>query len=128
MLTYGNAAFKTAASAACNGAGPDDVLLAVAPLYHIAGMVMGVNLPVHTGATAVLMHRFDPLGVAQALERHRTTWWYSIAPMNVALMQVPGAKDMDWSALNRIRSPRSALLSPSHWLSSGGSLRPTASG
>jgi len=99
MLTYGNAAFKTAASAACNGAGPDDVLLAVAPLYHIAGMVMGVNLPVHTGATAVLMHRFDPMGVAQALERHRATWWYSVAPMNVALMQVPGAKDMDWSAL-----------------------------
>lgn len=99
MLTYRNAAFKTAASAACNGAGADDVLLSVAPLYHIAGMVMGVNLPVHTGATAVLMHRFDPIGVAQALERHKATWWYSIAPMNVALMQVPGAKDMDWSAL-----------------------------
>lgn len=99
MLTYGNAAFKTAASAECNGAGAEDVLLSVAPLYHIAGMVMGVNLPVHTGATSVLMHRFDPVGVAQALERHRVTWWYSIAPMNVALMQVPGAQAMDWSAL-----------------------------
>ena len=101
MLSYGNASFKTAASAECNGARSDDVLLAVAPLYHIAGMVMGVNLPIYTGATTVLLYRFDPLGVAQALERHRVSWWYSIAPMNGALMQVPGARAMDWSALRR---------------------------
>ena len=63
-------------------------------------MVMGVNLPVYTGATCVLLYRFDPW--AWALQRHRITWWwYSIAPMNGALMQVPGARDMDWSALRR---------------------------
>jgi long-chain acyl-CoA synthetase len=101
MLSYGAAAYKSQAAAACNGVGEDDVLLAVAPLYHIAGMVMGVNLPVVTGATCVLLYRFDPLGVAQALERHRVTWWYSMAIMNAALMQVPGTREMDWSALRR---------------------------
>jgi len=101
MLSYGNAAFKTAASADINGVDAHDVLLAAAPLYHIAGMLMGVNLPVYSGATCVLLHRFDPAGTAQALQRHRVTWWYSIAPMNVALMQLPGARDMDWSALRR---------------------------
>ena len=99
MLTYGNALFKTAAAAQCNGVRGDDVLLSVAPLYHIAGMVMGVNVPVFTGATSVLMYRFDPLGVAQALERHRVGWWYSIAPMNAALMQVPGLRERDLTAL-----------------------------
>jgi len=99
MLTYENARFKTAAAVASNDTRQDDVLLAVAPLYHIAGMLMGVNIPALTGATTVLMYRFDPLGVAQALERHRVSWWYSIAPMNAALMQLPGARDMDWSAL-----------------------------
>ncbi len=101
MLSYANAHFKTAASALCNDVQASDVLLAVAPLYHIAGMVMGVNLPVFTGATCVLLYRFDPMAVAQALERHRVTWWYSIAPMNGALMQLPGARQMDWSALRR---------------------------
>lgn len=101
MLSYGNAVFKTAAAADGNGLAPGEVLLAVAPLYHIAGMVMGVNLPVYAGATCVLLYRFDPVGVAQALERHRVTWWYSIAPMNAALMQLPGARDRDWSALRR---------------------------
>jgi long-chain acyl-CoA synthetase len=99
MLSYENARFKTSAVVQCNDVRSDDVLLAVAPLYHIAGMLMGVNLPIYQGTTTVLLYRFDPLGIAQALERHRISWWYSIAPMNGALMQVPGAHDMDWSAL-----------------------------
>ncbi|MFT4240855.1 MAG: AMP-binding protein [Acidovorax sp.] len=99
MLSYGNALFKTDASAQSSSLGAQDVLLAIAPLYHIAGMLMGVNVPVYTGATCVLMYRFDAAATAQALARHRVTWWYSIAPMNVAVMQVPGARDMDFSAL-----------------------------
>jgi long-chain acyl-CoA synthetase len=99
MLTFENARFKTSAVGQCNHARSDDIFLAVAPLYHIAGMLMGVNLPIYTGATTVLLYRFDPLGIAQALERHRITWWYSIAPMNGALMQLPGARERDWSAL-----------------------------
>jgi long-chain acyl-CoA synthetase len=101
MLTHGNVFFKISTSGRINGLGPDDVILAVAPLYHIAGMSMGVCAPIYNGATAVLMYRFDPAAVAVALERYRITWWYSIAPMNVALMQLPDARERDWSALRR---------------------------
>lgn len=99
MLTYGNALFKSSAAADCSGVEAGDVLLAIAPLYHIAGMVAGVNVPVLTGATSVLFYRFDPVATLQAIERHRVTNWYSIAPMLVACMQVPGAKDRDLSSL-----------------------------
>jgi long-chain acyl-CoA synthetase len=99
MLTHGNVLFKISSAARSYALRSDDVLIAVAPLYHIAGMSFGVCLPVFGGATTVLFYRFDPLAVAQALERYRVTWWYSVAPMNVALMQLPGARDMDWSAL-----------------------------
>jgi long-chain acyl-CoA synthetase len=99
MLSYRNALYKSAAAANCNGVAGGDVLLAIAPLYHIAGMVMGINVTVYTGATSVLLYRFDPLAVLQAIERHRVTWWYSIAPMNVFAMQVPSAKDFDLSSL-----------------------------
>ena len=99
MLTYGNALFKSAAAADSSGVQATDMLLAVAPLYHIAGMVAGVNVPVLKGATSVLFYRFDPVATLQAIERHRITNWYSIAPMNVACMQVPGAKDHDLSSL-----------------------------
>jgi long-chain acyl-CoA synthetase len=51
MLSYGNALFKTGTAPTATASARDDVLLAVAPLYHIAGMLMGVNVPVYTGAT-----------------------------------------------------------------------------
>lgn len=99
MLTYRNALFKTAAAADCSGVKQEDVLLAIAPLYHIAGMVGGVNMTVYKGVTSVLLYRFDPVATLQAIARHRINHWYSIAPMNVACMQVPGAKDYDLSSL-----------------------------
>ncbi|RMX06045.1 AMP-dependent synthetase [Corticibacter populi] len=106
MLSYGNALFKTRVTADCNGVQPADVLLSVAPLYHIAGMLMGVNVPVLTGATSVLLHRFDPRAVLQAIERYRVSWWYSIAPMNVACMQQPdiGSFNLDSLRMNPVTS------------------------
>ena len=99
MLTFRNALYKTVVSVASRGIDERDVLLAVAPLYHIAGMLMGVNLGIHSGATCVLLHRFDPKAVLQAIDRHRVSWWYSIAPMNVAVMAVPDAKRYDLNSL-----------------------------
>ncbi|HSW05594.1 AMP-binding protein [Aquabacterium sp.] len=99
MLSYDNALFKTAAAAGCNGVDADAVLLAIAPLYHIAGMLMGINVTLFTGGTTVLLYRFDPLAALQAIARHRVNWWYSIAPMNVACMAVPGAREFDLSSL-----------------------------
>ncbi|MCX7272122.1 MAG: AMP-binding protein [Burkholderiales bacterium] len=99
MLSHRNVLFKTGVTADCNDVRGDDVMLAIAPVYHIAGMLMGIDATVYAGATTVLMYRFDPLAVLQAIERHRVTWWYSMAPMNVAVMQVPGAADFDLRSL-----------------------------
>ena len=101
MLSYGNALFKTHATAQSAGVGPQDVCLSIAPLYHIAGMLMGVNTPVLVGCAQVLLFRFDPLAVLQAIDRYKVTYWYSIAPMNVACMQVPGAEKFDLRSLRR---------------------------
>ncbi|MBS0453173.1 MAG: AMP-binding protein [Proteobacteria bacterium] len=101
MLSYGNALFKTRAAGDCNGVTEADVLLSIAPLYHIAGMLMGVNVPVLSGATSVLLHRFDPHAVPQAIEKYKVSWWYSIAPMNVAVMQLPDIASFDLSSLQR---------------------------
>jgi long-chain acyl-CoA synthetase len=101
MLSHGNVLFKSRVSAQRYETGAGDVWLSVAPLYHIAGMLMGVDVPVLVGATQVLLHRFDPLTVLQAIERYRVTHWYSIAPMNVACMQVPQAARFDLGSLRR---------------------------
>ena len=100
MLTHGNALFKTAACVECNDVRQSDVMLAIAPLYHLAGMIMGMDVPVYAGATTVLLPRFDPLVTLETLARHQVTWWYSIAPMNVALMALP---EMARANLSRLR-------------------------
>jgi long-chain acyl-CoA synthetase len=99
MLSFDNAFFKTTRSVAVYDVRPDDVMLAIAPMYHIAGMLMAVNMGICAGATSVLMFRFDPAGVMQAIDRHRVNWWYSIAPMLVACMQLPDARRFDLSSL-----------------------------
>ncbi|MBP8308448.1 MAG: AMP-binding protein, partial [Burkholderiaceae bacterium] len=99
MLTYRNALFKTGITADCNDVRGDDVVLAIAPVYHIAGMLMGINATIYTGCTTVLLFRFDPLAVLKAIDRYKVTWWYGMAPMNVAVMQVPDAKRFDLSSL-----------------------------
>lgn len=91
MLTYRNALFKTATSAALRDLDASSVVLGVAPIYHIAGMITAMNLPLFVGATVVLLKRFDALAALQAIERYRVTWWHAMAPMLVAMMQVPDA-------------------------------------
>lgn len=99
MLTYRNALFKTAAATFAAGVENNTTTLAIAPLYHIAGMLMGVNVTIYSGATAVLLFRFDPVATLQAIDRYQVGHWYSIAPMNVALMQVPGAEKFNLRSL-----------------------------
>ncbi|MFV8038282.1 AMP-binding protein, partial [Enterobacter cloacae complex sp.6730764] len=84
MLTHRNALYKTAVTAQVSGVQASDVLLAVAPLSHIAGMLMGMNVMLYSGATTILLYRFDPLAVLQAIDRYRVTRWYSMTPMNLA--------------------------------------------
>lgn len=65
MLSYENALFKTAAVAQSSQIRAEDVLLTVVPLYHIAGMLLGVNCPIYANASMVLLYRFDPVAVLQ---------------------------------------------------------------
>ncbi len=101
MLPYGSALFKTAATAQGNRVKEDDISLAVAPLCHIAGMVMGVNTPVYTGCQCVILTRFDPAAAIEAIEQYRVTVWYSVAPMNAAILNTPEVQSRDLTSLKR---------------------------
>lgn len=99
MLTHKNTLFKSAAVAQSNQIRAEEMILSVAPLYHIAGMLMGINCTIYANATTVLLYRFDPIAVLQGIDRYKCTWWYSIVPMNVYVMQVPNAQQYDLSSL-----------------------------
>jgi long-chain acyl-CoA synthetase len=99
MLSFRNALFKTAGIARMAELQADDVHLAIPPLYHISGMLYGMNIPLYTGAAAVLHYRFDARATLESMDRHKVSYWKGIAPMLVAVMEAPGAADFDLSSL-----------------------------
>jgi long-chain acyl-CoA synthetase len=52
----------------------NDVVLAIAPLFHITGLVGHVCLSLLLGGTLVLAHRFDSDVVLDAIREHRPTF------------------------------------------------------
>lgn len=100
MLTFGNALFKVAGSYHFTDGRRDDISLAVMPINHVAGNVMGVGMPVYGGYTCVLLTRFDPETMITATERYRCTSWYGTTPMYLTVMKHPGAEKRDFSSLH----------------------------
>lgn len=101
MLTYRNALFKARGSAIASGLTEDDIHLAIPPLYHISGMLCGINIPIYLGGTIVLHYRFNPLSTLESIERYRPTYWKAIAPMLPAIMEDPELQDFDLSSLRK---------------------------
>jgi len=99
MLTYGNALFKTAASAHGYLVFQNDNTLAAAPLCHIAGMVMGVNIPVYSASSCILLTRFNPEAAIKAIEKYKVSKLYTVAPMNAAILNYPGIENRDLTSL-----------------------------
>jgi long-chain acyl-CoA synthetase len=101
MLSYGSSLFKMATSFRANHMEADGVGLAIAPLCHIAGMNNGVYMPVYGRRMTVILARFDPETTIQAFEKYRCDMWYSIAPMNQAILDYSGVERRDLSALRQ---------------------------
>ncbi|WP_087972424.1 AMP-binding protein [Oceanobacillus rekensis] len=99
MLTYGNALFKTASTSQIKGYKIETNTTATSPLCHIAGMLMGVNIPVYSRCKTVLFTRFDPEAAITAVERYKINSWYTVATMNVAILNHPGIENRDLTSL-----------------------------
>lgn len=66
---------------------PDGVVtLAIAPLFHIAGLIMCAGSTIHAGGTLLLCYRFDPAIVIEAIARHRPHTTSGSITVYIALM------------------------------------------
>lgn len=99
MLPVGAATFKTAALFQANGLHEATTTLAIAPFCHIAGMCMGVYAGVYGCWTTVILPRFDPETTVKAIETYQVDMMYSIAPMNRAILDMPGVQDRNLRSL-----------------------------
>jgi fatty-acyl-CoA synthase len=64
----------------------DECDLCVLPLFHVTGMQNGMNTRIYTGATIVVLPRWDRKVAAQLIERYRVTGWCAVPAMVVDLL------------------------------------------
>ena len=109
LLTHAATGVALAQVGALHRTGPADRVLTVLPFSHVYGMTLGMNLPLKTGATVVVLPRFDLTRFLDVLEQHRITRAH-VAPAVVrALAQHPAVQGRDLSALRSVTSVAAPL-------------------
>jgi len=92
MTTHANVVFNAGTYRNWIGIDGRDVILGVAPLFHITGLVGHIALGLLTGAPLVLMYRLDPAVTVETAEAEGATFTVGSITVFTALMSVPGAK------------------------------------
>ena len=104
MNTHGNLLHVAATGSAWMGLEPGDRVLAVAPLFHITGAVIGATAPLLADTTLVFVNRTDPAVVVDAFAEHRITCTTGSITVFNALYQVPGATAAHFSSVKAVYS------------------------
>jgi len=101
--THGDMLY-TAATATTYGSGAstDDVSLVFIPIFWIAGENGGLLNPIFTGSTVVLLNRWDPDAVLEAIERYGVTCMVATVDNYVELMDRQGFADRDLTSLRYV--------------------------
>ncbi|MCU1346440.1 MAG: acyl-CoA synthetase [Acidimicrobiia bacterium] len=86
-----------------------DVILAVAPLFHITGLTGHVGLSLLVPVPMILNYRFDPAVVLELIERYRATFTVASITVFQALMDHPDAATRDLSSLQNVFSGGQAV-------------------
>lgn len=87
----------------------NSILLSVLPLFHVTGMQSGLNAPLFSGATVVVLPRWDRDAAAHAIEHHRVTDWWSISTMAIDFLSNSKLDDYDLSSLRVVAGGGAAM-------------------
>ncbi len=111
MLTHGNLLANLEQVQASEGRrrGPDDVALAVLPLFHIFGLNVVLDGGLIAGSTVVLMDRFDAEAALAAVVEHGVTDLTGPPTMWAGLAAAEGASPDAVATVERAASGAAAL-------------------
>jgi len=77
----------------------EDVLLAVLPLFHATCQTCIQNAAICGGAQIVMMDRFKPLNILEAIQQNKVTILIGVPTLYFELLRVPERKQFDTSSL-----------------------------
>lgn len=112
MLTHHNIGHNTRVYRCAVQLDRSDVVLGVAPLFHITGIVAHLAIAFHVGIPLVLFHRFDVIDVLELIEKYRITFTVAAITVYSALLNHPETQKYDITSLKKAYSG-GAPVSPS---------------
>jgi long-chain acyl-CoA synthetase len=98
MNTHGNIAFNARVYQAMQRIDENDVVLGVAPLFHVTGEVAHLAIAALAGIPVVLFYRFDPGEALRLIERWKVSMTVASITVYIALMNHPDIKRRDLSS------------------------------
>lgn len=87
----------------------DTVYLSVLPYFHVTGMAGGMNGPLFSGGTVVVLPRWDRVAAARLIERYRVSSWQVISTMMIDFLSNDDVLPYDISSLDGIRGGGAAM-------------------
>lgn len=104
MNTHENVTFNAKVYSVLLQLKPPDVILGVAPLFHVTGQVAHLACAAFAGIPVILFFRFDPDMALQLIERWKATVTIGSITVFISLMNHPDIKTRDISSLKKIYS------------------------
>lgn len=101
--THWNVLYKARTTAQVRRYGPEDTLLGVMPLFHVAGKQRYCDALAATGAHAVLLARYTPEAVMAAVDAHDVTSTWLSVPAAQEIVDHPDSDEYDLSSLSARR-------------------------
>ena len=87
----------------------DDTLVSFLPFFHIYGLVVIMLLGLRSGASIVVMPRFDLETYLDLVERHRATMLHVVPPIVLALAKTPSSRARDLASVRKLFSGAAPL-------------------
>lgn len=109
MLTHLNLVSNTLAFGAWIKCTHNDAFLTALPLFHIYGMTTSMNVPISIAAKMVLLPKFNPKAILEAIQSHRITVFCGVPTMYSVLLANPDLSKFDLTSINVCISGASPL-------------------
>jgi long-chain acyl-CoA synthetase len=104
MNTHANVCYNGEQTARWFLLTPADVVLAIAPLFHITGLIVQIAASLFCGAPLVLFHRFEPAEALHMIEQWHTTYSVGAITAYIAMMSDPSITARDLSSMKKVSS------------------------
>ncbi len=104
MNTHGNIAYNARVYQAMQKIDDADVILGVAPLFHVTGEVAHLATAALAGIPVVLYYRFDPAETLRLIERWKVTTTVASITVYIALMSHADIKKRDLASFAKAYS------------------------